>query len=112
MMKDEGGVMWLGVEDEGTDAAGLSLAKTAKRKQTGGWAAMSEAEVDAQMAKAPRLPGLIVSLDNFRLVYRKGGDCDCKPCIVTANLRKFLIDIQRWHSVPDHGCMPEFVDSS
>jgi len=37
-----------------------SLAKAAKQKQTDGGAAVSEAEVDAQMAKAPRLPELIV----------------------------------------------------
>ena len=96
-----------------------SLAKAAKRKQTGDEAAVSEAEVDAQMGNAPRLPELTVSLDNFRkrkckcLVYRKGGDCDCTLCMyVIANLRKFLVDIQRWHSVPGHGCTLECNDRS
>ena len=72
----------------------------------------------AQMAKAPRLPELIVPLDYFCkrrcrcLVYRKGGDCDCKLCMVTANLHRFLIDIQRLHSVPGHGCMLGCIGSS
>ena len=79
---------------------------------------MPEAEVNAQMAKAPRLPELTVPLGNFRkrkcrcLVYRMGSDCDCALFTTTANLCKFLIDIQRWHSVPGHGCTPECNDSS
>jgi hypothetical protein len=31
---------------------------------------------------------------------------------VIANLLKFLVDIQRWHSVPGHGCTLECNDSS
>ena len=75
--------------------------------------------MDVQMTKAPRLPELKVPLGNSRkrkctcLVYREGGDCDCSLCMyVTANLRKFLIDIQRWHSVPGHGCTLECNGSS
>lgn len=75
--------------------------------------------MDAQMGDTPRLPELTVSLDNFRkhkckcLVYRKGGDCDCTLCMyVIANLRKFLVDIQRWHSALGHGYTLECNDNS
>jgi hypothetical protein len=52
--------------DEYQRKRAASLAKAAKRKQTGDEAAVSEAEVDAQMANASRLSELIVSLDDFR----------------------------------------------
>ena len=52
--------------DEYQRKRAASLAKAAKRKQTGDGAAVLEAEVDAQMANASRLPELTVSLGNFR----------------------------------------------
>ena len=48
-----------------------------KREQTGDEAAVSEAEVDAQMGNAPRLPELTVSLDNFRKLQLGSGSASC-----------------------------------
>lgn len=71
------------------------------------------------MGNAAKLPQLILSLGTFRkkkckcTVYRHGGDCDCTLCTyVMANLRKFKIDINRWHSAEGHDCVLECNDSS
>ena len=97
--------------DEYQRKRAAALAKRAKRKLFGDGEVVTDADVDAQMATAARLPQLDVSLGTFGkkkckcLVYRKGGDCDCTLCMyVLANLRKFNVDIQRWHSRAGHGC--------
>jgi len=96
-----------------------ALAKKAKRKVTSEDQVLSEADVEAQMGNALRLPELVVSLGTFRkkkcecLVYRKGGDCDCTLCMyILVNLRKLKIDMQRWHSVESHGCSLECNDKT
>ena len=88
-----------------------ALAKRAKRKLSGDGQVPTDADVDAQMANAARLPELAVSLGTFRkkkcdcLAYRKGGDCDCTLCMyIVANLQKLNVDIQRWHSCAGHSC--------
>ena len=64
-------------------------------------------EAQPSVTNAPRLPELIMPHGSFCkrkckfLVYFKGGDCDCALFYYAiANLRKFLADIPRWHSVP------------
>ena len=71
--------------DEYQRKRAVSLAKAAKREQTGDEAAVSEAEVDAQMGNAPRLPELTVSLDKFRKRKCKCFWCTERVATVTAS---------------------------
>lgn len=56
----------------------------------------TEAEVEAEVAKAPEYPTVVVSMKHFRkgfckcIMRRKGSECDCQLCTyVTSNLSKF-----------------------